>query len=176
MNNKGDGTVLLPDGELKNEELSLRFFQTAEADGTPGSVPRHYFRIFLADGTCCGMIDLRAGHTERTWYGGNIGYHILEEYRGHHYAEKACRLLFPLAAKLKMEYLIITCNPDNAASRRTCERLGAGLLAIETLPPESEWRLRGDTEKCIFRVCLPEKSRKGSGKTDFGIQTGRDAD
>ena len=37
-------------------------------------------------------------------------------HRGHHYAGKACKLLFQLAQRHGMEYVIITCNPDNYPS------------------------------------------------------------
>ena len=68
------------------------------------------------NGTKIGVCDLRIGHNENTYYGGNIGYGIDEEYRGHHYAGKACLLLFELARKHEWDYVIITCNPDNFAS------------------------------------------------------------
>lgn len=54
-----------------------------------------------------------------------------------------------------MEYVIITCNPDNWASRKTCERLGGTLAEIAELPEDAPMRLeRGGTEKCIFRFDL----------------------
>lgn len=71
-----------------------------------------------------GSCDLRIGHNENLYYGGNIGYRVEEAYRGNHYAGKACLLLFELARKHDLQYLIITCNPDNAASRKTCEYAG----------------------------------------------------
>ena len=60
-----------------------------------------------------GKIDLRIGHNGNVYYGGNIGYSVDKKYRGHHYAGKACLLLFELAKKHHMDYLIITCVPDN---------------------------------------------------------------
>ena len=75
-------------------------------------------------------------------------------YRGHHYAEKACRLLFTLAKKHGLGYVIITCRPDNIPSRRTCERLGGELLEIAELPEDNEMRLKGLTDVCIFRFEL----------------------
>lgn len=86
---------------------------------------------------------------------GNIGYEIDEPCRGHHYAGKACRLLFELAKRHGMEYLIITCNPDNRPSRKTCEWLGGELLEIAELPEDNGMRVEdGETEKCIFKFQL----------------------
>ncbi len=101
-------------------------------------------------GTC----DLRLGHNEKLYFGGNIGYRVEEQYRGHHYAGKACLLLFELAKKHELEYLIITCNPDNYPSRKTCEYAGGELWEIVELPPDSDMRERGETEKCIYRFEL----------------------
>jgi predicted acetyltransferase len=74
--------------------------------------------------------------------------------RGHHYAERACRLLLPLARRHGIQPLWITCNPDNFPSRRTCERLGAKLVEIVAVPPRDPLYLRGDHEKCRYRLDL----------------------
>ena len=98
-----------------------------------------------------GVCDLRLGHNDLLYFGGNIGYRVEEPYRGHHYAAKACRLLFGLAKQHEMEYVVITCNPDNIASRKTCEYLGGTLLEICEVPEGNDMRERGETHKCIFR-------------------------
>ncbi len=101
-----------------------------------------------------GRCDLRIGHNNKLYYGGNIGYSIDEEYRGHHYAGKACLLLFELSKKHKMEYVLITFNPDNYASRKTCAYAGGTLLGTIELPDDNDMRHDGQTEKCIFRFAL----------------------
>ena len=84
-----------------------------------------------------------------------LGYAISEKYRGHHYAEKACLLLFELARKHKLGYLIIICDPDNNASRKTCEYAGSKLTEIAGLPEDNDMRIeRGETKKCIYRFEL----------------------
>lgn len=77
-----------------------------------------------------------------------------EVYRGHHYAGKACLLLFELARKHDLGYIIITCNPDNYASRKTCEYANGELIEIVELPEDSDMRARGENEKCIYRIEL----------------------
>lgn len=53
-----------------------------------------------------------------------------------------------------MEYLYITCNPDDHASRITCEYAGGTLLEIVALPEENDMRDDGEFEKCIYKFIL----------------------
>ena len=104
-----------------------------------------------------GGMNLRIGtNPEIELFSGNIGYHVYPPARGHRLAERACRLILPLARRHGMERLWITCNPDNAASRRTCERLGAKLVEIVTIPKDHPFRARGETEKCRFLLELTQ--------------------
>ena len=139
---------------LKNNEISLVLERTADRDDEKGWVPAYYFAICNQEGTKMGVCDLRIGHNNNLYYGGNIGYTVFEEYRGHHYAGKACLLLFELAKMHQLEYVIITCNPDNYASRKTCEYAGGELLEIVELPEGNNMRERGDTEKCIYKFVV----------------------
>jgi len=139
---------------LKNDEIQLIPERLAEGDDTKGWVPAYHFAICNLNGTKMGVCDLRIGHNEKLYYGGNIGYRIEEEYRGHHYAGKASLLLFELARKHELGYVIITCDPDNSPSRKTCEYAGGKLLEIAELPADNDMRSRGETEKCIFRFDL----------------------
>lgn len=125
---------------LRDGELTLVLQRAAPADPVKDWLPAYHFHICLPDGTRIGRCDLRIGHNRKSYFGGNIGFTVFSDYRGHHYAEKACRLLFELAKKHEMDYLIITCRPDNIASRRTCERLGGELLEIAELPEDNDMR------------------------------------
>lgn len=51
-----------------------------------------------------------------------------------------------------MSELWITCNPDNRASRRTCELAGAALMEIVDLPSNSDMYLEGDRQKYRYRL------------------------
>lgn len=139
---------------LKNNEIQLLLEKTVDGDEEKGRVPAYHFAICNLEGTKMGTCDLRIGHNEKLYFGGNIGYRVEEQYRGHHYAGKTCLLLFELAKKHELEYLIITCNPDNYPSRKTCEYAGGELLEIVDLPADSDMRVRGETEKCIYRFEL----------------------
>lgn len=140
---------------LRTDEIFLRLDKTSEADAEKGLAPAYHFKICLAaDETEVGYCDFRVGHSERLYYGGNIGYAVYEPYRGNHYAAMACLLLFGLARKHNMAYLYITCNPDNYASRKTCEYSGGELEAIVDLPDYSDMYLEGERQKCVYRFGL----------------------
>ena len=139
---------------LKDDDIRLTLEKTVEGDADKGWVPAYHFAILISEGIKVGVCDLRIGHNDKLYYGGNIGYRVDEPYRGNHYAGKACLLLFNLARKHDLKYVIITCNPDNYASRKTCEYAGGKLLEIAELPPDNDMRERGETEKCIFRFDL----------------------
>ena len=139
---------------LRGKEIALKLVRTEEEDRERGWLPAYYFAICLADGTEVGNCELRVGYNVNTYYGGNIGYTVRPEHRGHRYAAKACGLLFLLARKHGMEYLIITCDPDNIASRKTCEYAGGSLEEIVDLPKDNEMYRAGARKKCIYRVRL----------------------
>ena len=138
-------------GFLKNDEIWLRLDKVSEGNPVKNWVPAYYFTIMNHAGEEMGKCDLRIGHNELTYFGGNIGYSVQEAYRGRHYAGKACRLLFELAKMHGMGYVIITCNPDNIASCKTCEWLGCELLEIAEVPAGNDMRERGETRKRIYR-------------------------
>ena len=126
--------------------------QVWEADSSNDYVPSFFYGIYIHNGRQrIGYCDLRVGHNQEMYYAGNIGYHIYSPYRGNHYAYEACKVLFEIAKEKGMEWVIITCSPDNEASRKTIERLGAEYL--ETVPvPSDHWLYRrGETIKHIYR-------------------------
>lgn len=140
---------------LEDKEIKLVLERTADEDPVRKWVPAYCFNICDKQGNIVGNCDLRIGYTPGLYYGGHIGYAVKEEYRGRHYAVKACFLLFELAKKHGMDHLFITCDPDNMPSRRTCELLNGELLEIAELPDDNDMRINdGDTEKCVYRFDL----------------------
>lgn len=137
--------------DLFTDGISLRLDHTFEGDPVRKWVPAYYFDIIGAGGEKVGFCDLRIGHSEGLYYGGNIGYAVYEPYRGNHYAAKACRLLMKLAKKHGMEYLYITCRPDNVPSRKTCEAAGGKLVGVAELPEGHDLRVNeGHTHECVY--------------------------
>lgn len=74
------------------------------------------------------------GESPCVYYFGHIGYHVDPPWRGHHYAARACALLAPLIAVAGKSSVVITADPDNFASRRTCERWAACWKALCRYP------------------------------------------
>ena len=139
---------------LREAGLVLRLDHTSPARPERNWLPAYYFDICLPDGTAIGRCDLRIGHNEKTYIGGNIGYAVDEPYRGHRYAARACALLFRLAKKHSMDYLIITCDPENAASARTCELAGGRFLQTADIPKDNEMYFEGKRQVKIYRFEL----------------------
>ena len=121
-------------------------------------VPAYHFWMHVAPHfgrvlPIAGAVGLRIGNTLNIeLYFGHIGYHVYPAARGHRYAQRACRLLFPLARAHGFSSLWITCNPDNIPSRRTCERLGGTLVNIVPLPLDNVLYTQGDRDKCRYRI------------------------
>ena len=147
-----------PADDLKTREIFLRLERTCDAQPEKDWVPAYYFSVCLSDGTKVGQCDLRIGHNDRLYIGGNIGYGIDEAYRGHHYAAKACRLLFRQARKHGMEYLIITCDPSNRASAATCELAGGRYLETAPVPEWHNMYDEGKRRVMVYRFDLTEAS------------------
>jgi len=148
--------AFLDPGTLVDDDLELLLVVCAPGDGWRGWAPSYRFAMRRTGTTLTmGEIGLRVGHTERLErYAGHIGYHVEPPYRGHHYAARSVRLLLPLARAHGLDPLWITCNPDNWASRRTCELAGGQLVGIVDLPPDDEIALRGEPLKCRYRFDL----------------------
>lgn len=145
----------LDTGFLESEEIRLVLERTREAEPARKRVPAYCFRICDRQGEPLGSCSLKIGYIDSLYYSGHIGYEIEEKHRGHHYAAKACRLLFELAKRHGMTYLYITCRPDNLPSRRTCEYLGGELLEIAELPEDHDLRVeKGHTRECVYRFAL----------------------
>lgn len=138
---------------LPGAEIELRLARDVPADPARGWVRAlHYTIVHRETQAAVGHIDLRLGYTwSLVRYGGHIGYGVAPEWRGSHFAGKACQLLRPLAQAHGLDVLWITCNPDNWPSRKTCEWLGATLVEIVDLPPDNDQYQEGERQKCRYR-------------------------
>ncbi len=143
-------------GHLVDDDLELVLVEEYPGNASIGYVPAYKFEMqFAGTDTKVGNIELRVGDTHHiVMYGGHIAYGVLPQYRGHRFAARACNLLFPLARSHGMETLWITCNPDNIASRRTCELAGGELVEIVDLPGDTDMYQQGERQKCRYRFQL----------------------
>ena len=112
-------------GREDSGERRLTLQEVSRSEDVSQGVEYVYHILDADSGEHIGRMELRLGHAPAIAFLGNVGYSIRPHYRGHHYAAQACRLLAPIAREKGMDYLTITCDTDNEASRKTIESLGA---------------------------------------------------
>lgn len=139
--------------DLYDGEIGLQLIRRSKGQASSGHVPVYYFSIYrLVDKVELGQCDLRVGNNATIEHAGHIGYGVKAVFRGHHYAAKACQLLAQLAKEKGLKTLIITCAPDNIASQKTCQWLGAQFMGIVDVPVNSLDFALGDKQKCIYHL------------------------
>lgn len=112
-----------------------------------------------------GTIRLRVGDSRHVvMYAGHVGYGVDERHRGHGYAGRALRMLLTVARRLGLDALWVTCDPENVASRRTLERLGARLVEEVDVPPDCVIFQSGHPRKCRYRIDLD--ASRGGGQVE----------
>ena len=105
------------------------------------TVPVYKFKMSNAhSGIETGEINLRAGYTENIeLYRGNIGFTVIEPFRGHSLSGRSCLLLKPFIQSLGLEFLWLTCNLDNVASQRNIAYAGAQYIDLMRVPNDSPY-------------------------------------
>jgi tagatose 1,6-diphosphate aldolase len=136
---------------LSFDQVQLGFVRVVPGDPSRDFVPAYHFRILTADGSDVGHINFRVGDTEHVRVcAGHVGFEILAAFRGHGYAFQACRALAPFIRSV-YESVTITCDPDNTASRRTIERLGAEFVDEVIVPAHDPHYQRGSRSKRRYK-------------------------
>jgi len=134
-------------------DLNVVLIECQPADANAWRVPAYLFRLQTTSGEQIGRIRLRVGwNDDIIKYAGQIGYAVEPAFRGRRYAERACRLILPLARRHGLDHLWITCQPDNIASRRTLERLGAERVGIFDVPADYPLDAGMERKKLCFRL------------------------
>lgn len=161
---KGD-----PSTSAITRERLLEFLRIAPngkqlPDPSRGIVPSYHFWMRLIPdplthspppAEIAGGLTLRVGNTyDLETYVGHIGYGVHPPARGHRLAERACRLVLPLAKAHGLKRVWITANPDNWPSRKTCQRLGCSLAGVVPVPEGHALHQRGDRYKCRYWLDL----------------------
>lgn len=140
----------VPPGALSYDGICLRFIKVVPGEPSRGLVPYYHFRILGGD-LDVGHINFRVGDTEHVLLcAGHIGFEIVEAHRGQGYALRACRAIGPFVATI-YHAVTITCDPNNHASRRTIERLGACFIDEVAVPPHDPHYQRGSRWKRRYR-------------------------
>lgn len=157
MLNKKAFKFLKP-GKLVSGSMELVLIKKKMGNPKKEIAPSYLFEMRLVDSKDrIGQIDLRIGNMEKiVKYGGHIGYSVEKSHRGNRYAAQSIKLLLPLARRHGLQIVWITCNPENLASRRTCEIAGGEFVEIVDLPKNSNLYLTGDRQKCRYKfiTCL----------------------
>ena len=109
----------------------------------------YYIYSMLVDNVEVGRIVLREGSDVERYYDGHIGYTVFDEFQGHSYSYEGCLLLREKLSNV--DHLIITCDPDNMASRRIIEKLGCKYIETVTIPHQlKKWFAEDERVKMIF--------------------------
>jgi len=143
-------------GTLIDGDLELILVECIPAVPEKGHVPCYHFEMrHPGEAERLGSIRLRVGRAElMDRVNGQIGYRVEPAHRGHHYAARSCRLLYSLARAHGLDPLWITCDPDNWASRRTCELAGAVYVETLDVPKDTDEYREGERQKRRYRVDL----------------------
>lgn len=97
-------------------------------------LPRYLFNIVLNEsGIVVGWLVLRGGLTDVSLqYGGHIGFAIEDKFQGNSYASRALALIRKFTNTIGLPQILLTCDDDNIASRKTIENAGGKLHKIVT--------------------------------------------
>ena len=145
-------TQFFDPGILKDGELELVLAEVRPAEPANGIVPEYKFEMRHETGASAGHLGFRIYLTDQlASYGGHIGYDVETQFRGAHFAARSCRLIFPLVRRHGIRELLITCAPDNLASRKTIESIGGTLVRIGRATTETG--VERDT--CYYHVAVP---------------------
>lgn len=142
-----ESALPVPPETLSHGEVILRFGRIVFGDPGRGLVPYYHYRILIPVGMDAGHINFRVGDTDHIRNCvGHIGFEIAEWFRGNNFALKACQALAPFVRTI-YNAVIITCDPENHASRRTIEDLGALFTDEVDVPPHDPQYAAGSRRK-----------------------------
>jgi predicted acetyltransferase len=153
-----DGRIVLEQIE-KDPRSFVDSLTDREAKGPPIVLPDGTtatrlpgFKLWLWDTEFCGSIGLRwqPGISELPAHVlGHIGYAVVPWKAGCGYAKRALKLMLEHARAEGLQYVEITTDPDNVASRRVIEA-NSGVL-VERFPRPAQY---GGTDALLFRIAL----------------------
>lgn len=148
----GISTTFLELRELVDDEVCLVLEELYPGDTELEWAPAYRFAITV-QGQNVGKIELRLSESDFVvQFAGHVGYSVEPLHRGNRFAARALRLLLPLAKRHGFSCLWATVDPENWASRRSCELAGATLAGIVDLPEDCEMYRRGDRQRCRYRL------------------------
>jgi predicted acetyltransferase len=148
-----DFTFINP-GELRDGELELRTLKLCEAEPEKQWVYGCIMGMYVGE-DLVGQVNLRLQDTDALQrFAGHVGDEVDPDNRGKRYAERACRLLWPLMRAYGFSEVVITCLPDNVASYRTIENLGGVFTGLEEVPTDHEMYQKNPSPRKRYVVRL----------------------
>lgn len=145
--------MAMPPEKLSGGGVTIRLGEYVEPQA-PTHVPILSYKIDIA-GRAIGEVRLRLGDSDDLKrYFGQIGYEVYPAFRGHGHVTAACRLALSVMRELGYDEVWITCNPENLASRRVCEKIGGAYIDTVDIPVGHVMYEHGILQKCRYRVAL----------------------
>ena len=147
--------TFLEPGKLIDGDLELVPVEKSPADPVKKYVPQYHFEMrHPGEAAVLGLIRLRIGSAVKLHFPGHIGYEVKETYRGHRYAARSARLLFPLAKAHGLKALWLSIDPHNIPSLKTCRAIGGKYVETVRLPKNHEMYRKGYRYVRRYRVDL----------------------
>jgi hypothetical protein len=89
-------------------------------------------------------------------------YEIMESFRGQGYCTRALPMVcLPILKRHRIEKVIITCSPDNIASRKICERYCKYIETVD-LPPGNDMYEAGTRQTARFEWSIAIEEEQSS--------------
>lgn len=144
----------------------------------PNNGVEQYIKFSInASGEWVGWISVKIGYGIQSYYDGQIGYTIDDENnRNKGYMTDACLALKPFLRKFGYEYITLTVDEKNIASRRVCEKIGAELLEIVDTPTWTGIYRQGQRRTCIYEWCVKDNARQDMNLQHIKIDLEKDKD
>lgn len=138
---------------LENEKIKLLIIEKNK--GNKNIIPYYYYAIILKEiDVEIGKISIRIGHNKHSYYNGNIGFEIHDEYRGYKYSLLASKLVLQIAKYYKLDHLYLCCDESNIASSKIIKKLGANLIEIVVPPIDYFFYYEGMERQKIYKLDL----------------------
>ena len=145
--------MAMPPEEWSEGGVTLRLGDHIAAQA-PTHVPTLSYMIHVA-AHIVGEVRIRLGDSaDLDRHFGHIGYEVYPAFRGRGHATIACRLALGVMRDLGYRDVWITCNPDNLASRRVCDKIGARYVETIDIPVDHVMYEHGILQKRRYRVTL----------------------
>ena len=140
--------------DIVGERVSLSIDKFIPENKEKEYVPVILYHIILNENRkIIGHCSARLGWNEYMYYCGHIGFSVQEVYRGNGYAVEAVNLVKKVFKENNIKQVYITNNPDNKASIRVCEKLGAKFIKRMAFSEEELKRFAAsDSYKNIWKL------------------------